>query len=74
MKEACLIARHLPGLGNPWKLTYGQWVLALVRLEEILLEEAPTDEDGTHGANLRLMKRRGDREKLYHARRRSQVR
>ena len=64
-RESVLIARHAPGLGNPRRLTYGQGILALIRIEEILIEEVPAATgDGAIESNLELMKRRGPRQRM----------
>ena len=68
MMEACLIARHFPGFGDPWELTIAQWNGVMDRLADILDMENPGDpnDPSTLQRYMQRMKRQKRREKAQH--------
>ena len=63
-----MIARHFPGLGEPWKLTLAQWNGVLDRLSDILHRETPGDPEDpeTLKRDMEMRKRQARRQKASH--------
>lgn len=67
MMEACVLMRHFPGLGLPWKLTLAQWNGMLDRLADILERENPGDPEDPQAVQRRmaLMQRQNRRNQVW---------